>query len=183
MPVDAERGFDVMQSLARPLPARVIATLMGVDAADSAEFMAWSDDLAAFIGEPQPTHDQARRAQTSLLAMGRWFEALLPRRRRFPGDDLVSLLLQAEAAGEIQAGPELLAQCAMLLFAGHETPRNLLGNGLRALLAHPRSGSACSASPRCCPGPCANCYVTTVQCRSHRLDRASFISGIRPVPA
>jgi cytochrome P450 len=93
--------------------------------------------LAAFIGAPMPTLALARRAQTSLLAMARYFERLSEHRRKRPRDDLVSRLVQAEAAGQIHAGPELLAQCAMLLFAGHETTRNLLGNGLNALLSHP----------------------------------------------
>lgn len=138
--LDAVQGapsFDVMQALARPLPTRVIGHMMGIEDAANADFAVWSDDLASFIGAPLATHAQARRAQASLLAMGRYFEGLLARRRAQPGDDLVSRLLQAEAAGEIQSHAELLAQCAMLLFAGHETTRNLLGNGLQALLSHP----------------------------------------------
>jgi hypothetical protein len=111
--------------------------MLGIDRKDEARFMAWSDDLAAFIGALQPTADQLRSAQRSLLQMVRYFEALLPARRENPGTDLVSRLLQAEAAGEIEPDGELLAQCAMLLFAGHETTRNLLGNGLYTLLTHP----------------------------------------------
>jgi cytochrome P450 len=136
-PLDARAGFDFIAQVARPLPSRVIALLLGIDRADEARFMAWSDDLAAFIGALQPTADQLRAAQRSLLQMVRYFDALLPARRESPGSDLVSRLAQAEAAGEIRADGELLAQCAMLLFAGHETTRNLLGNGLYTLLAHP----------------------------------------------
>jgi len=136
-PLDARAGFDFIAQVARPLPSRVIAMMLGIDRADEARFMAWSDDLAAFIGALQPTADQLRIAQRSLLQMVRYFDALLPARRQAPGTDLVSRLVQAEAAGEIRADGELLAQCAMLLFAGHETTRNLLGNGLHTLLAHP----------------------------------------------
>jgi cytochrome P450 len=136
-PLDARAGFDFIAAVARPLPSRVIAMMLGIDRADEARFMAWSDDLAAFIGALQPTADQLRVAQRSLLQMVRYFDALLPARRSAPGTDLVSRLVQAEAAGEIRADGELLAQCAMLLFAGHETTRNLLGNGLYTLLAHP----------------------------------------------
>jgi len=135
--VDADEGFDFMQALARPLPAEVMAMLMDIPAADRGDFIAWSDDLATFIGAPLPSLEQARRARTSLLAMTGYFEHLVPERRRTPGDDLVRRLLRAEATGDIQPGAELLAQCAMLLFAGHETTRNLLGNGLQALLANP----------------------------------------------
>jgi hypothetical protein len=135
--LDARAGFDFIAAVARPLPSRVIGLMLGVDRKDEARFMAWSDDLAAFIGALQPTADQLRAAQRSLLQMVRYFDALLPARRANPGTDLVSRLLQAETAGEIEPDGELLAQCAMLLFAGHETTRNLLGNGLYTLLTHP----------------------------------------------
>ena len=68
--------------------------------------------------------------------MHAFFVALLRERCGAPGNDLVGLLLQAEEAGQVRAGAELLAQCAMLLFAGYETTRNLLGNGLQTLLHH-----------------------------------------------
>ncbi len=150
--VDADAGFDFMQALARPLPAEVMAMLMGIPAADRGDFIAWSDDLATFIGAPMPSLDQARRARASLLAMSGYFEQLAPRRRNALGDDLVSRLLRAEMAGDIQSGPELLAQCAMLLFAGHETTRNLLGNGLQALLADPASWQRLQHEPALLPG-------------------------------
>jgi cytochrome P450 len=150
--VDADAGFDFMEALARPLPAEVMAMLMGIAADDRADFIAWSDDLAAFIGAPLPSLDQARRAQTGLLAMGAYFERLVPQRRAAPGDDLVSRLLRAEAAGDVQPGAELLAQCAMLLFAGHETTRNLLGNGLQALLADPLQWQRLQREPALLPG-------------------------------
>lgn len=127
--------FDFMERIARPLPARVIARLMGLEPEREADCMAWSEDLAAFIGAARPTPEQARTAQSSLIEMAAYFEQeLLPRRRREPGDDIVSRLLEAERQGQIGAGAELLAQCAMLLFAGYETTRNLLGNGMLTLM-------------------------------------------------
>lgn len=133
-----DEPFDFMAQIARPLPARVIGHLMDVDPALDATFMRWCDDIAVFIGAAQPEHAQLLRAQRSLLEMTAYFEReLLPWRRQHLGNDLVSRLLQAEAQGQIESGLELLAQCAMLLFAGFETTRNLLGNGLHALLSHP----------------------------------------------
>lgn len=108
--VENAPSFDFMQAVARPLPVRVITALMGIETARHDDFMAWSDDLATFIGAPQPSREQARRAQVSLLAMSRYFEDLLPGKRRAPSDDLVSRLVQAQATGQIQGGAELLAQ-------------------------------------------------------------------------
>jgi len=179
--VDAAAGFDFMARVARPLPARAIAMLMGVDEADHEAFTSWSDDLAAFIGAPQPTLAQAREAQTSLLAMARCFEALLPAKRRAPGDDLTSRLVAAEAAGEIQAGPELLAQCAMLLFAGHETTRNLLGNGLHALLIHPHAWQRLQRDPALLPGAVRELlrYDSPVQYTGRRVAADLVLHGQR----
>ncbi|WP_225934822.1 cytochrome P450 [Cupriavidus sp. EM10] len=141
-----EPQFDFMAAVARPLPAMVIAKLLGMDVDEQPGFLAWSEDLASFIGAPDPDLALKRRAQASLLKMSAAFEAMLARRRAQAScstyqqpqqRDLISHLLQAEAEGTIETGAELLSQCAMLLFAGHETTRNLLGNGLHALLRHP----------------------------------------------
>ncbi|MEO8120566.1 MAG: cytochrome P450 [Rhodoferax sp.] len=145
-------SFDFIEAVARPLPVRVITMLMGIENPQQHDFMAWSDDLATFIGTPQPTREQARRAQTSLLAMSRYLETLLALKRQSPGDDLTSRLVLAEAAGEIQGSAELLAQCAMLLFAGHETTRHLLGSGLQTLLAHPEQWRQLRQNPALLPG-------------------------------
>jgi cytochrome P450 len=148
--LDAEGEFDLMQRLARPLPARVIAKLMGIEDSVLPCFIIWSDDLAEFTGAVRPTLEQARRAQVSLMAMSRYFESRL-QGCGASDDDLVSRLAQATRAGDIKDGPELLSQCAMLLFAGHETTRNLLGNGLYHLLARPPLWRALQREPRQLP--------------------------------
>ncbi|WP_371765622.1 hypothetical protein [Massilia sp.] len=136
-PLAGPASFDFIDAVARPLPSRVMSMLLGIARGDEAQFIAWSDDLAAFIGALQPSAEQLRAAQCSLLGMVRYFDALLPARRRSPGADLIGRLVQAEAAGAARADGELVAQCALLLFAGRETARNLLGNGLYTLLSHP----------------------------------------------
>jgi len=143
--------FDFIEAVAQPLPVRVIALLMGIERPDE-DFMAWSQDLASFIGEPLPSREQARQAQASLVAMSRYFESLLALKRRAPGADLASRLVAAQARGDIQDGAELLAQCAMLLFAGHETTRHLLGSGVQALLSHPAQWQRLQREPELLAG-------------------------------
>jgi cytochrome P450 len=143
--------IDFMREFARPLPALAIADQLGVDAADRADVLAWSDDIAAFIGSPLPSMEVARRAQAGLVALTDYFRAILPHRRRHLGDDLVSLLIRAEDAGKIITTKELLAQCSTLLFAGIETTRNLLGNGVLALLNHPDQWQRLKQSPALVP--------------------------------
>jgi cytochrome P450 len=143
--------FDFMQSFARPLPALVIAAMLDIDAGDCAQFVAWSDQIADFIGAPTPTIEIARSAQAGLSAMNAYFQDLLPQRRLHPGDDLISQLIMAEATGGIITTKELLAQCCTLLFAGHETTRNLLGNGMLALLQHPDQWQLLQQTPSLLP--------------------------------
>lgn len=129
--------MEFMTQFANPLPVRVIAEMLGIPSEDQGDFQIWSDDLADFFGNAAATVETARRAQNSLVSLVEYFRALLPERREHKGDDLVSLLLRVEEEGEVLTGEELLAQCTLLLVAGHETTRNLLGNGLLALLQHP----------------------------------------------
>ena len=129
--------MEFMTDFANPLPVRVIAEMLGIPSEDQRDFQIWSDDLTDFFGNSSPTVEVARRAQTSLINLTEYFRALLPERRENKGDDLVSLLLRVEEEGEVLTEEELLAQCTLLLVAGHETTRNLLGNGLLALLQHP----------------------------------------------
>lgn len=140
-----------MQSFARPLPALVIAAMLGIDTADCARFIVWSDQIADFIGAPSPTMEIARLAQAGLFAMNAYFEDLLPQRRCQPGDDLTSKMIAAEGGGGIVTTKVLLAQCCTLLFAGHETTRNLLGNGMLALLQHPAQWELLQQMPSLMP--------------------------------
>ena len=62
---------------------------------------------------------------------------LIAERRVRPGDDLLSALIAVESSGERLSPDELVAMVVQLLYAGHETTRNLIGNGLHSLLEHP----------------------------------------------
>jgi len=128
--------MEFMSEFANPLPVIVIAEMLGIPSEDQKDFQIWSDDLADFFGNSTGTVEASRRAQNSLISLTEYFRALLPERRAHKEDDLVSLLLRVEEEGEVLTGEELLAQCTLLLVAGHETTRNLLGNGLLALLQH-----------------------------------------------
>lgn len=173
--------FDFMARFARPLPAQVICTLMGIATPDQHAFIAWSDTLAAFIGAPQPTLEQARAAHTALQAMSAYFDTVLPAKRAHPGDDLLSRLAVGEAQGQVQGGAEMLAQCAMLLFAGHETTRNLLGNGMQVLLSQPGAWAQLVADPTLIPGAVRELlrYECPVQYTGRRVTTELTLHGQR----
>jgi hypothetical protein len=145
--VAGQGRMEFMSDFAHPLPVMVIAEMLGVKHEDQDRFIAWSNAIAAFFGASQATLELARVAQEGLVAITEYFRALLPERRRNQGTDLVSLLIRIEDEGDVLTTEELLAQCSMLLVAGHETTRNLLGNGLLALLRHPEQFARLKRDP------------------------------------
>ena len=143
--------IEFMTEFAHLLPIWVIAEMLGVPSKDQKDFQSWSDDVADFFGNATATVEVARRAQKSLISLTEYFHALLPERRANKGDDLVSLLLRVEEEGDVLTESELLAQCVLLLVAGHETTRNLIGNGMLALLQHPDQLATLKQNPSLMP--------------------------------
>ncbi len=149
----AERGeTDFIRDFAFPLPALVIALLLGAPAEDLEAIKTWSDRLAAYLGGSTVGRDNFAEAQGGVSKLAEYFRALLEERRRRPRDDLMSSLLRAEHEGQRLGPEEVLANCVLLLFAGHETTTNLLGNGLFHLLRHPEQLAALRAEPDLVPG-------------------------------
>ncbi|WP_290057270.1 cytochrome P450 [Amycolatopsis solani] len=147
--LERARGeFDLMTSLAKPLPVEVIAELLGVPLDDREQFAAWSHAMAraldpAFLQRPE-TVEPAVRARQSFVG---YFRELAARRRREPGEDLLSALVAVSDAGDVLTEGELLVTLTLLLIAGHETTTNLIGNGVLALLHHPHGLRAAADAP------------------------------------
>jgi cytochrome P450 len=129
---------DLMSEFANPMPVRIISEMLGVPQEQHDTFINWSRAIAAFRGSPDRTVEHARAAQDALIAMTDFFRKTVAERRRNKGSDLISLLIDIEEEGEVLTEEELYAQCIALLFAGHETTRNLIGNGMYTLLKHPQ---------------------------------------------
>ena len=128
--------FDLIESLAFPMPVTVIAEMLGVPAQDMDRFKHWSNDISLTI-EPSLREDQIRRVERASEKLYEYFESIIEERRREPQDDMITALLNAEDEGDRLTHEELLGTLVLLLVAGNETTRNLIGNGMRALLKHP----------------------------------------------
>jgi cytochrome P450 len=128
--------MDAVRDLAQPLPAIVIAELLGVPPADRMRFAAWSDDLVQLL-DPLSGHDGLEPPKRAMCALAAYFRPLLAERRRAPRDDLLSAMIAAEEAGETLSEDELIALAALLLAAGHETTTNLIGNAVLLMLRYP----------------------------------------------
>jgi cytochrome P450 len=129
--------IDFIREFAYPLPATVIADLLGVPLDDVDLLKRWSDDLGAFVLTARATPDKYDRAEAAAREMEAYFGDLVAARRRRPGEDAASWMIGAADREARMSGEELVATCVLLLFAGHETTTHLIGNGLWALLSHP----------------------------------------------
>ena len=138
--LDRLRGaseFDLMSEFANPMPVRIISELLGVPEALHGTFVKTSRAIAVFRGNPNRTVEEARAAEDALIELTEFFRKTVAERRKNKGTDLISLLIDIEEGGDVLTEEELYAQCVSLLFAGHETTRNLIGNGMYALLRNP----------------------------------------------
>jgi cytochrome P450 len=140
-------AMDVVADFAYPIPASVVMVLLGVPRSELDAVKGWSDEMALFIGSSRLSPDKYRRAQAGMREMAEYFKSLIAARRAEPEDDLISAMLRPEADGDVLSDDELVAACSLLLFAGHETTSNLIGNGLWALLHHPAEMERLLAAP------------------------------------
>jgi pimeloyl-[acyl-carrier protein] synthase len=137
-PLAERAGFDLIAEFAYPLPVLVICELLGASPAERTRFRAWSAALAKGLDSPGLLSARdLELANAAAAAMTTYFHDLLRRRRAAPAADLLSALAAAEQDGDRLTEDELLANCVLLFFAGHETTVNLIGNGVLALLRHP----------------------------------------------
>jgi cytochrome P450 len=147
MPLTPGMEIDLLGTFANPMPVSVISEMMGVPEALHAKFADWSRAIALFRGSPNRTVEYAQGAQDALIHLTEYFRETVAERKRNKGNDLISLLIDIEEEGEVLTEEELYAQCIALLFAGHETTRNLIGNGMYTLLKHPEQAEELGGNP------------------------------------
>jgi cytochrome P450 len=176
-PVTPRGEMDLMSDFAYPLALTVIADLLGVPAADRDRLRAWS--LA--IG---PTLDlmagpaEIARGQAAMDEFIEYLRELISARRAESGEDLLRTLLAAQNAGDISMD-EIISVLITLVFAGHETVTNQIGNGLLALLRHPDQLELLRAGPGRVPGAVEEFlrYDSSVQSNSRQLGEDVELGG------
>ena len=148
----AKQGeMDAIRDLAFPLPVLVICELLGIPEEDRARFVTASASGAALLNPVPPTRAELDHANEGTLASGAYFETLFELRRKEPRDDLLTLLVQAEEAGDRLTTEELRANVTLLFAAGHETTVNLIGNGIWSLQKNPSQWAALREDPSLIP--------------------------------
>ena len=144
---EAAGGMDLVAEFAFPLPAIVIAGMLGVPADDRDQLKEWSRDFGLLISGTPLTAEQSAQAQLGVLSMVGYFAEIADQRRADPRDDLLSALLAAEEQGDRLSTEELLVNGLLLFAAGHGTTTHLIGNSVLALLAQPDQAARLRADP------------------------------------
>jgi cytochrome P450 len=134
-------SFDLVESFAHPLPARVIAKLFGVPPHLEAWLADWSSRFGVVVFGATKRADYEDVARASGAEFEEILGGLMAERRSSPSDDLLSALLATEDREDGLTASEILGACSLLLFAGHDTTSSLLGSATLALLANPDQAS------------------------------------------
>ena len=167
--------WDFVAGFAGPLPAIVIADMLGVPREDRQQFRTWSTELV----QSNPTRGEFGSGLDAAAALYDYFSAFLAERRLDPRDDLMTALVRAEVDGEHLSEDELLGFCLLLLVAGHETTTNLLSNSAVLLAQHPEHRQELADDPHKVPAAVEELlrYDSPVQALARTLTRQVDLHG------
>jgi cytochrome P450 PksS len=172
-------GTDLVADYTLPLPATVIAELLGVPAEDQTRFHRWSNRLVSVS-----SGRDMWRAIPAAYSFVRYLRRLVERRRADPEDDLITALIRAEEAGDKLSEDELLAMAFLLLVAGHETTVNLIASGTLALLEHPEQADRLRRDPLLVKPAVEELlrYTSPVEMATERYAREDAEIGGKTIP-
>jgi cytochrome P450 len=144
----ADRGaMNLIEDFAFRLPVAIICDMLGIPEEHREMFYTNLRDGGRVL-EPVPmTPEDIAKANTGYAMAKMYFEQLFELRRKSPGDDLTTQLVQAEEDGSKLTNEELTSNIILLFGAGHETTVNLIGNGLLALFRNPDQLALLKANP------------------------------------
>ena len=137
--------FDFVHDIAAWLPLAVIGDMLGVEPADHARLLAWSE--AMVLGSGATTLERILDAAQAFEEYVAYQRRVIADRRARPRDDLVSVLVHAEIEGERLDDDELVMEALLILIGGDETTRHVLSGGMYQLLLHPEQRAALARDP------------------------------------
>jgi cytochrome P450 len=183
--VITRRKTEAVSELAKPLPTRLIARMLGIPRQDQSQFVEWSDEMVAGAFAPLTRHGMklSARSGTATAAMRRSLDPLIAQRRRNPGDDLISMMTPADA-DDVLTDDEIFWSASMLIGAGSETTTNLLSGLLLTLAQQPDLYARLREHPELIPAAIEEQlrFVAPVQ-GFYRTATRDYIVGANTIPA
>ena len=176
---------ELVSDLAKPLPNRLIATMLGIPKQDHAQFLAWADAMAEGAFAPLDRHGlaQSARSARATSAMRRNLDGLISQRRRNPGDDLISMMTASDGT-DVLTDNEIFWSAAMLIGAGSETTTNLLSGLFLTLAQQPALYTQLREHPELIPSAIEEQlrFVAPVQ-GFYRTATRDYPMGAQTIPA
>ncbi|MEY2399630.1 MAG: cholest-4-en-3-one 26-monooxygenase [Actinomycetota bacterium] len=173
-----ERGAcDVVADLAAPLPMVVIGDMLGVEPADRAAVLGWSNEMLASLSGDD---EGLARAAAGFAAYNEYAENQIARRRAQPTDDLFSVLVHAEVDGAALTDFEIVFESLLLLIGGDETTRQVTSGGLEQLALHPDQRTALAADAAAMPGAVEEMlrWVSPIKTMARTVTHDVELSGV-----
>ncbi|MDA9427286.1 MULTISPECIES: cytochrome P450 [Bradyrhizobium] len=148
-----DRGhMDLIEDFAFRLPVTIICDMLGIPEEHREVFYKSSRDGGRLLDPVPLSAEEIKQGNAGNLMAQMYFQQLFELRRRNPGEDLITQLVQAEEDGNKLTNEELTANIILLFGAGHETTVNLIGNGLLALHRNPDQLALLKARPELMEG-------------------------------
>jgi len=141
----ADGRMDAVADFAYPLTVSVICELLGIPSDDLEPFRRWAASLNMALDNGY--REDMERCLPAIAEMQDYFRELAEKRRARPAGGLLEALLAVAGQPEGMSHEEWIAQAVFLLWAGHETTKHLIANGLFALLHHPAELARLRANP------------------------------------
>ena len=139
--------MDLIEDFAFRLPVTIICDMLGIPEEQRELFYTGSRDGGRLLDPVPLSPEEIAKGNAGNLMAAMYFQQLFDLRRKQPGDDLITQLVQAEEDGSKLSNEELTANIILLFGAGHETTVNLIGNGLLALYRNPDQLALLKANP------------------------------------
>ena len=129
--------MDLIEDFAFRLPVTIICDMLGIPEEHREVFYTGSRDGGRLLDPVPLSPEEIKQGNAGNAMAAMYFQQMFELRRKTPGDDLITQLVQAEEDGSKLSNEELTANIILLFGAGHETTVNLIGNGLLALYRNP----------------------------------------------
>jgi cytochrome P450 len=147
-PLREREEVEFLSEFAFHLPVIVITEYLGIPSHHRNVIKQWSDDLGSVIFVRGNDAERFRRAGKAVDELAAFLAPLVEARRRQPRNDLLTGLVQADEHGDHMSDDEIIATVILMVFAGHETTMNLLGNAVVAFDQHPEEWQRLREQPR-----------------------------------
>jgi len=177
----AEGKMDIVADLAYPLPSNVILDLLGIPRSGRPYIKASAEAINEFVATILFYGSEIWQRLAGVFAeVTAYLKSLIAERRKHPGEDLLTKMVQAEENGDMLSEDEIVIATNFLLFAGHETTANLIAAGLYYLMQNAEQMAQLRADPSKIPAAVEELlrYVSPVHVLARRTSQEVTIRGV-----